>query len=217
VSEHDREPIRGLPQALPPGELLLWQGAPDALSLARRGFHVGLLVPYFLLLAVWRFAAVRADGEQLRWATISALWILLIGVAAIATLALIAWLTSRTTVYSITSRRLVVRFGITLPISVNIPFGLVAAAGLRVYRDGSGEIPLSLVPDGRISFPIFWPHARPWRLRRAEPMLRCVPNATQVAEILARALKAAAAGCEPLGEGVASPAVDECEPQQVAA
>jgi Bacterial PH domain len=217
VSEHEGEPIRGLPQALPPGELLLWQGAPDALSLARRGFHVGLLVPYFLLLAAWRFAAVRADGGQLHWATLSALWILLIGIAAIATLALIAWLTSRTTVYSITSRRLVVRFGIALPMTVNIPFGLVAAAGLRVYRDGSGEIPLSLDPDGRISFPIFWPHARPWRLRHAEPMLRCVPNATQVAEILARALKAATTGCEPLRGDAASPAIQEREPQQVAA
>jgi hypothetical protein len=216
VSEHEGEPIRGLPQALPPGELLLWQGAPDVLSLARRGFHVGLLVPYFLFLAVWRFAAMGTDGGQLRWATISALWILLIGIVAIAVLALIAWLTSRTTVYSITSRRLVLRFGIALPTSVNIPFGLVVAARLRVYRDGSGEIPLLLDPGARISFPIFWPHARPWRLRRAEPMLRCVPNATEVAEILARALKDAAAGSKPQGGGT-SPAIEEREPQPVAA
>ncbi len=216
MSEHEREPIRGLPQALPPGELLLWQGAPDALSLARRGFHVGLLVPYFLFLAVWRFAALRMDGGQLRWATISALWILLIGLAAIATLAVIAWLTSRTTVYSITSRRLVLRFGIALPMSANIPFGVVAAAGLRVHRDGTGEIPLLLENGARISFPIFWPHVRPWRLTRAEPMLRCVPNAAEVAETLARALNAAAAGCEPEGGGT-SPAVEEREPQPVAA
>jgi membrane protein YdbS with pleckstrin-like domain len=149
VSEHEREPIRGLPQALPPGELLLWQGAPDVLSLARRGFHVGLLVPYFLFLAVWRFAAMGADGGQLRWATISALWILLIGILAIAVLALIAWLTRRTTVYSITSRRLVLRFGIALRTSVNIPFGLVDRVDLEAFGATNAGVFARLLAAGR--------------------------------------------------------------------
>jgi Bacterial PH domain len=217
VNEHKKEPIRGLPQALPAGESLLWQGSPDVASLARRGFHIGKLALYFLLLATWRFTTVLADGRPFAPAVVSATWIALMGLAAITVLALIAWLTGRTTVYSITSGRVVIRFGIALPMTVNIPYGLIDAAGLRIYRDGSGEIPLSLDPDGRISFPIFWPHTRPWRLRRAEPMLRCVPNATEVAEVLARALKAAAAGRDPLRGDATSPTVQEREPQQVAA
>jgi Bacterial PH domain len=213
VNEHEKEPIRGLPQALPPGELLLWQGSPGALSLARHAFHVVKLASYFLLLAVWRFAGVRAEGGLYRWAAISALWIALIGFVAIALLALIAWLISRSTVYSITSRRLVMRFGIALPISVSIPFGLVTAAGLRIYRDGSGEIALSLEPEARISYPVFWPHVRPWRLRRAEPMLRCVPNAAAAVDILARALAADNFNLE-IKRGASA---EQREPQSVAA
>ena len=31
------EPVRGLPEALPPGELILWQGSPDPGRLCPRG------------------------------------------------------------------------------------------------------------------------------------------------------------------------------------
>jgi hypothetical protein len=37
-----------------------------------------------------------------------------------------------------------------------------------------------------------WPHARPWRWFRAEPMLRCVPAAGLVAARLCRGVQAAA-------------------------
>ena len=32
-----------------------------------------------------------------------------------------------------------------------------------------------------------WPHARPWRVSRPEPMLRCVPDAAGVAQLLSQA------------------------------
>jgi hypothetical protein len=38
---------------------------------------------------------------------------------------------------------------------------------------------------------LLWPHVRPWRLTHVEPMLRCVPEARVVADILAGALVAA--------------------------
>jgi hypothetical protein len=48
------EPIRGLPEKLPEGEHILWQGAPDPRRLAREALGVRWVAAYFILLAVWR-------------------------------------------------------------------------------------------------------------------------------------------------------------------
>ena len=49
---------------------------------------------------------------------------------------------------------------------------------------------LRLKPGPRVIYPKLWPHVRPWRLRQAEPMLRCIPDAGVVASLLCRALAA---------------------------
>ncbi|MCY7315507.1 MAG: hypothetical protein LH480_07775, partial [Rubrivivax sp.] len=49
---------------------------------------------------------------------------------------------------------------------------------------GSGDLPLSLIGEDRIAFMHLWPHVRPWQLARPEPMLRAVPNAQCVAQLL---------------------------------
>jgi hypothetical protein len=56
-----------------------------------------------------------------------------------------------------------------------------------------GDIALRLVPDQKIPYLFLWPHARPWRLSRPEPALRCIPEAEAVAQLLGRALAAASA------------------------
>ena len=91
----------------------------------------------------------------------------------------------------------VIRFGIALPLTVNVPFATVAAAGVKADRDGSGDIAVSLLPARRVSYFIMWPHARPWRLARTEPMLRGLPDAVRASQILSRALAAAAAQTAP--------------------
>jgi hypothetical protein len=197
VNEHEIEPVRGLPQHLPAGEAILWQGSPDVWSLARRGFHVGDLAIYFLFLEIWHVARLISGGGQPGRAALAAMWMAALGAAAISLLIVIAWLIGRTTVYTITNGRLVIRFGVALPMTINLPFAAIDAAGLRLYRDGSGDIPLSLAEGERISFPVLWPHVRPWRLTRAEPMLRSVPEAAQVARVLAQALVLAAAQHSP--------------------
>jgi hypothetical protein len=40
------EPVRGLPEALPPGEEILWQGRPDAWRLALEAFGLGWAAAY---------------------------------------------------------------------------------------------------------------------------------------------------------------------------
>ena len=77
------------------------------------------------------------------------------------------------------------RFGVAFPTAFNLPFRRIRAAGLRRYADGSGDIPLALADGDRIAYPLLWPLARPWRFVQTEPMLRGLPDAAHVAEILA--------------------------------
>ena len=51
----------GLPERLPEGETLLWQGRPSWRQLALRAFHVREIAIYFALLLAWRHFA-RAPG-----------------------------------------------------------------------------------------------------------------------------------------------------------
>jgi hypothetical protein len=193
VGEYDTEPVRGLPELLPPGEEILWQGAPSWRRLARSAFHTRKVAVYFSLLLAWRLASSLLEGEGLLAAARLAGPLALLGLAAVALLAGMAWLNSRTTVYTITNERVVIRFGVALTLAVNLPFRSIRSAELRPYRDGSGDIPLAALGVDRLGFLMLWPHVRPWRFGRdVEPMLRAVPDAERVAATLARALAASA-------------------------
>lgn len=188
MNEFDYEPIPGLPAHLPPGERLLWQGSPAWRAVARRALHVRGVSYYFAAVLVWRVASGWYYGQSIQTIAVSVLWLLLLGIATLGFLLWVAHLIARGTVYSISTRRIIMRFGIALPISLNIPFEVVHGVGLRVYADGTGDIPLQLNGDGRVAYLHLWPHARPWMLKRAEPMLRSVPRAQAAAEVLTKAL-----------------------------
>jgi hypothetical protein len=79
------------------------------------------------------------------------------------------------------------RIGIVLTLTFNIPFKRIEAAGLHRDANGTGDLPLTLSGSDRIAWLNLWPHARAWRLARPEPMLRCVPQAAEVALLLAQA------------------------------
>ena len=63
---------------------------------------------------------------------------------ALAILLVLAWASARTSVYTITSKRIVMRIGIALPMALNIPFRLIGNAALKTQSDGSGDIPVAL-------------------------------------------------------------------------
>ncbi|EHP92042.1 photosynthetic complex putative assembly protein PuhB, partial [Methylorubrum extorquens] len=129
---------------------------------------------------------------------------LLIGLAALGLLSFLAWLVHRTTVYTLTDRRMVLHVGIALPITLNLPLTRIESADLRLFSDGTGDIPLRLPPGERVAYLHLWPHARPWRVSRPEPMLRSVPEARSVVALLAPALAAQAEGsAEGIAEGPA--------------
>jgi len=62
VSEYEHEPIRGLPGDLPPGERILWQGAPDWRVLCRTALHPGWVAGYFALFAALALASGSLFG-----------------------------------------------------------------------------------------------------------------------------------------------------------
>lgn len=190
--EHDGEPIPGLPARLPEGEALLWQGAPSAAALAWRGLAGRWITAYFGALLTWRLVSGAAEGEDAATLLSAAVWIAGGAGTVLGLIGLYAWLVARTTIYSITSRRVVMRFGVALPVTVNVPFAIVASAGLLRAGDGTGDLVLALDGSDRASYIVFWPHVRPRRYARPEPMMRCLPDAESVGRILAAALAAAA-------------------------
>jgi hypothetical protein len=96
---------------------------------------------------------------------------------------------ARSTVYTITNRRVVMRIGVALPITYNIPFTVIESASLKEHADGTGNVSLHLRDGNNIAYLRLWPHARPWRFKQAEPTLREVPDASHVASVLADALQ----------------------------
>ena len=188
LTEHGLEPIPGLPEALPAGEVLLWQGAPAWTEIAQRVFLIRWVIAYFLLLAGWDILNAALGGTSLTAAIGSAAIVLLVGSVAVGILALLAKVAAKTSVYSITSRRLVLRVGVALPITINIPFVAIAGADLRHRKDGHGDIVLDLLPSHRISWIALWPHCAGWSVGRPKPMLRGVAEATEVARILGEAV-----------------------------
>ncbi|MEA1049381.1 photosynthetic complex putative assembly protein PuhB [Lamprobacter modestohalophilus] len=208
MSEFAFEPIHGLPENLPPGEALRWQGAPHWRVLARRAFYVRSVAFYFGVLIVLRVVFLLVGGAPAPTVILSALWLATLGLLATGILTLLAMLYSRSTVYSITDYRVVIRFGVALPMAVNIPFKIVESAGLRTYPDGSGDIPLVLSKGQNVSYLIMWPNVRPWQFTNAQPMLRSIPEAAKVADILAEALRSATAEMAAEAEAVTEQAVD---------
>ena len=191
MTEHDGEPVRGLPGRLPKGERILWQGAPAPMILARRAYHLNKVLVYAGLILVWLAASAAHDGATplnavlALWPTAAAFGL------GIGLLVLLATLTAKTTLYTITDRRIVMRIGVALSMSINIPFKKVARADVRLAKDGSGDLVLALNGKDRLAYLHLWPHARPWRLARPEPALRALPDAEIAAETLGRALRAA--------------------------
>lgn len=185
------EPLPGLPAVPPQGETILWQGRPEAGSVSRNVFHLRMIAIYFAVLAAWRIVTVIADGAPLADAAVTVAILAVLGAAAIVLFAVIARAIARTTVYTVTTKRVVMRIGVALPVTLNLPFSRIDGASLVRYADGSGSIALTLSPGERIAYAVLWPHVRPWQMRQPAPMLRCLADAPRVASILAEAFAAA--------------------------
>jgi Bacterial PH domain len=134
---------------------------------------------------------VMAAGGGAVEALVSIKWFTPLALLGLASVALLAWLTARTTVYTLTDKRVVMRVGIVLTVTFNLPLRVIAAAALRRHDQGFGDITLALAGRDRIAWLQLWPSVRPWRFTRPEPMLRAIPNVQAVAAQLMAAWSAA--------------------------
>ena len=185
---------RGLPAALPRGERLLWQGSPGFASLAIHAFHVRKAAAYFGVLIGWRVVEMRMDGATAAEILPGCAWLAFLGSVLVGVLSLLAWLSARNAVYTITSRRVVIRHGVALQLSLNVPFSAVEGAGLLQHRDGSGDVALQIEPRQRVVYLLTWPFVRRWQFARPQPMLRSLESPAEVAALLTEAWRAAQAG-----------------------
>ena len=205
TGEHEFEAEYGLPEPLPRGERLLWQGSPHGPTLALEALHWRKLAIYFAILLAWRAENVMAGGGSVRQAAVAAAWLLPLAGFAIGIALTLATLIRRTTVYTLTDRRVVMRIGIVLTMTLNLPHRQIDGAALHAGRGGHGDIALRLLPGVRIGYVHLWPHARPWQVRWPQPMLRAVPQAAEVARLLVGALQATAIGtARPTPAGVST-------------
>lgn len=188
--DFEKEPIPGLPALLPEGEEIKWQGSPDHSAIAKNVLHRNKIAAYFVLVALWKLATTLYDGGSAMAALTSAAF--MIGLGAIV-MGIIWWLAhamERTTIYTITNKRVVMRFGIALPVTFNYPFKQVIGANVQDAGDDTGTIALSLKEHTKISWAILWPHARPWKFAKPEPAMRLIKDVNNVSQLLSRQLNA---------------------------
>jgi hypothetical protein len=146
-------------------------------------FHVRKVAVYFAVMLT--IQALYLLGEPGRFQIASLVTSLLLAVVALALLAATAWMSSRTTLYTVTDRRIVMRIGIVLTLTFNLPLQRIAAAALNPHGR-TGDVALTLVANERIGYFHLWPHARAWELRRPQPALRCITDAAAVGALIQR-------------------------------
>ena len=188
--EHEWEAAPGLPSALPANEHVVWQGAPDWRSLAPHAFHVPKIALYFAVMLLIQSINLATPDSGAGWKSWSdmdfkPLWVAG-GLYALALGLLLgaAWFSASTTLYTLTNKRVVMRIGIVLTLTFNLPYKRIAGASIKAYRQGRGDIALALYPQDRIGWAHLWPHQRAWHISHPQPTLRCLPNCAQVGEQL---------------------------------
>lgn len=180
------EPVPGLPEALPKGEHILWQGQPDSLRLAREAWKLNWVLGYFALLTFWR-VGVSSASVPFTEALLHGVPFVIAGAIAGLILFGLATAQARSTMYTLTNKRAAMRIGAALTMTLNLPYVQIGTAGVTTTKKGFGTIAFELMGDTRISYIMTWPHVRPWHIRRAQPAFRAIPDAARVAQIFAEA------------------------------
>ncbi len=193
------EPVPGLPERPPEGERILWQGRPDWWALTKSATAFWWVMGYFVALGLWRFVAV-VDLVPLGQAVALSVPFLILAAIVAVLLVFTAWVQARAALYTVTNRRVVLRVGAALTLTLNLPYKQIASADLDLRRDGTGTIAFDTLGETRLAYLVLWPHVRPWRFP-ARPALRCIPDAQDIANLLmvnARAVQGLAPAPAPM-------------------
>lgn len=180
------EPVPGLPEALPDDEQILWHGRPDAMRLAREGLKLNWVLGYFAVLTIWRIGVSSTTVPLSEAIWHGAPFVLAAALAALIIIGM-ATVQARSTIYTLTNKRVAMRIGAALTMTLNLPYVCIANAAVQARRSGHGTLSFELLGDTRLSYLMTWPHTRPWHFTRTQPALRAIPDVAKVAEIFAEA------------------------------
>jgi hypothetical protein len=195
-----------LPASLPAGERILWQGAPQWRAFARNALHLRGLAIYFALVVAWVCVHSIRRGEPTTGVAFDTGRAALVACAPLLLGLIYAWLAARASAYTITNRRVVIRMGLAVPLTLNLPFAQIDSADLAMQSDGTGDLALLPTAGSKgLGWFIMWPHARPWHFGRAQPMLRGLKDAPTAGKILAQAITEHASKATPPTVSLAQP------------
>jgi len=180
------EPIPGLPAELPKGEKIVWQGTPNWWALAISAFHVRKVALYFAFLVVMQLVSAWQIGFEKEAVMAGPALTLVLSLAGLSILLSLAYLSAVSTIFTLTTHRILIRYGMALTLTLNIPFKQIQAANLNLWKKSIGDIALDVTPPKRLSWLVLWPYARAWKLSNPQPVLRAIPDAAAVAEKIAR-------------------------------
>jgi hypothetical protein len=77
------------------------------------------------------------------------------------------------------------RIGMAIETRINIPLKQVTAAHFRPRDKDHGDIAFELSGERLLGTVLLWPHVRPWHYAHPQPMLRSIPEAARVAQMIA--------------------------------
>jgi hypothetical protein len=104
-------------------------------------------------------------------------------------LCIVGYIQAKATLYTITNRRVAMRIGAALTVTLNLPFTQIDNAAVAKKSGGFGNIALETAGRTKFSYFVLWPHARAWYFRKPQPTFRCIPDIEEVSSILGQAAK----------------------------
>lgn len=180
--EHEFEAQLGLPEKLPTGEHILWQGAPHWKSLGAEVFHLRSLSIYFGFMLLLQ--ASYLSGQSADWNLKPLMLTGTMVALTLAALSIWAWWSAKTTMYTVTNKRVVMRVGVVYSLTFNLPLKKILSAHELHRTNGTSDLSLTLRKEDRIGWLHLWPHSRPWVINQPEPTLRCIKKGVECAEVL---------------------------------
>jgi hypothetical protein len=140
---------------------------------------------YLVALIAARTGYLVVAGEPVATWSGMLIWQMLASAFVMLLIVGLAAVYSRTTRYSLTNERLIIKTGAAITIHINLPLQQIIGADLREYSDDTGDITLQVSQADKLYWLLMWPNVRSWWVRPLRPVLRGLKDAPTVAHLLA--------------------------------
>ncbi|MEO1188424.1 MAG: photosynthetic complex putative assembly protein PuhB, partial [Pseudomonadota bacterium] len=158
-------------------------------ALAFNAFRLRWVLGYFIAMTVFRIANLSSNAASSAQMTDVLMSSTLFCAAAFGLILALSFAMSRAALFTITNKRVVMRYGAAIRKYVNVPFSKMAGAQLIRKSARVGDISVQLDEDrGRPPYLHLWPFVRPFKYSKPQPMMRGIEDVEKVASILARAV-----------------------------